>query len=210
MRYKRLLILVIAFVLISAVSVLANDTYQSFRGNNVKVYVNDSQLDKPGILVSNHSELRGTTMLPLREISETLQAIVQWNGRTQTVNIYKPNVHISLIEEVEERRRVVHRIFGQVTHQLNVDFAIFIEIDNITTPVHSVKVEMLNPNGKMVHEEVVETLLDKREELWVTSRVSDFDFLEVGGYKIKVYMKINADDDYSLVSERMLQSLPNN
>lgn len=208
MRIKRLVILVIVFVLVSAISVFARDAVQSFRGKDVKVYINETQLTKPGILVSEHTSLKNTTMLPLREISETLQAIVNWDDKTQSVHIYKPNVHISLIEEIEERRRKVHRIFGQVSHKLNVDFAIFIEIDNITTQVHSVKVEMLDPKGHIVHDEIIETLAEKRNELWVTSRVSNFDFAEVGSYNIKVYMKINENDDYSLVSERMLQSLP--
>lgn len=203
MRFKRLFILTLAFIILGTVTVLAADTLNWYRGKSVKVVVNDKELETPGLLISaNNSPLDNTTVLPVRELAGTLQALVNWDSKTQTVTIHKPNVHITLLEVHKDGSLT---FFGQVAHKLKPKFHIFTQIDNITTNVHSFQVKIIDPNDKPVHEFEVE-LKEQRDSIWHGSELIELEFKELGGYTVQVYMKANEKDEYSLVSEKVIQS----
>lgn len=203
MRAKRLFILILAMLVLGTVTVFAADTYSWYRAKTVKVVVNDQELESPGLLFSdNNARLANTTVLPVRELAGTLQALVNWDGKTQTVTIHKPNVHITLLEQKDGALT----FFGQVTHKLKPKFHIFTQFDNITTNIHSFKVSIIDPNGRVVHE-FEETLKEQKDSIWHGSEMIELEFKHLGAYTVQVFMKAAEKDEYSLVSEKVIQSI---
>lgn len=203
MRIRRILLLSMAFIIFGAVTVLANDSFQWYKAKSVKVVVNDKTLKTSGLLMSGDSELKNTTMLPVRELAGTLQALVNWDSKAQTVTIYKPNVHISLVQGQGDGP---YTVFGQVAHKLKINFKIFAQIDSITTKLHAFKLTIVDPTGQTVYESE-KLLKEKMENIWHATENINLEFKELGDYTVKVFMKINEKDDYSLVSEKVLQSI---
>ncbi len=191
--------LTLMFIIVGAVTVAANDSFEWYKGKSVKVVVNGKELRSPGLLIN------GRTMLPLREIADTLQAIVQWNGTTQTVNIHKPNVHISLVQMGRNNSFIP---FGQVFHRSKLDFYVFTQVDSLSTKVHSFKITVVDPNQKTIYE-YNKVLNENKENMWIGTDNISVVFEELGRYTVKVFMKVDERDDFSLVSEKMFPSISN-
>lgn len=204
MTSKRLFILIVAFIVLGSATVFASDTYSWYRAKTVKVVVNDQALESPGLLISGkNTRLENTTVLPVRELAGTLQALVNWDDKTQTVTIHKPNVHITLLEQKDGALT----FFGQVTHKLKPKFHIFTQFDNITTNIHSFQVKIVDPNDRVVHE-FEETLKEQRDSIWHGSELIELEFKHLGAYTVQVFMKAAEKDDFALVSEKVIQSIP--
>lgn len=197
MKLKRLFLLVLAFTLIGSASVWADEAIK-YR-NKVNVIVNGKALSAPGVLL----EIDGVakTMLPTRDIADILQAMVVWDDETKTVNIYKPNVHITLTTQNKDGS---YGTFGSVYYQSNIDFYIFTQIDSLRTKIQNLKFEVLDPYGDIVFESEHE-LDSADEELWFRTPVS-MKFQYLGKYKVRVYMKPEGQQQYSLVSEKVFES----
>jgi hypothetical protein len=201
MRWKKLLLLVCLFLLLGAVTVWASDTYEWYRGKPVSVFINDQQVNTRGLLMQMGNDSK--VMMPLRDVADMLQAMVTWNADTQTVRMYKPNVHIFLSTMNKDGS---FGTFGKVYHKEKHDFFIFTQIDSLVRDVHSLKFEILDPNGKKVyeHEHVLNGTTD--DVLWVRTPNIQLEFAHRGEYKVKLYMKLSASSPYHLVSEKVFHS----
>ena len=111
MRWKKLLLLVCLFLLLGAVTVWASDTYESY-GRPVSVFINDQQVNTRGLLMQMGNDSK--VMMPLRDVADMLQAMVTWNADTQTVRMYKPNVHIFLSTM---NRRLIRHVWQSVSQR---------------------------------------------------------------------------------------------
>lgn len=202
MKVRRILGLVLLFSLIGTASVVANDAYEWYKGRLVKVAVNGTTLATEGVMLQMNGE--GKTMLPLRDIAGTLQAMLKWDEASQTVHLYKPNVHISLTTAFRDG---TFGTFGKVFHRQTYDFVIFAQIDSLKTAINSLKFEVVDPSGKMVYEHVQQMNQGKVEEmLWVKSPNINLEFKQQGVYTVKVYMKLDETSKYDLVSEKAFVS----
>ena len=199
MKWKRLMLLILVFSMVGAVTVFADDAFEWYQGKKVKVIVNDTQLKSPGLLID------GTTMLPAREVAENLQAMVRWNGSTQTVTIDKPNVHISLLQEFKNGS---FGTFGQVIHKNKYDFHIFTQIDSLKTELYSYKITIVDPYGNTQYT-YEDELKQQKENLWIGTPNINLEFKHIGKYTVKFFMKTDAKGDYSLVSEKVFPSIAN-
>lgn len=200
MKLKRIVLLVLAFALAGTAVAFADEAAEMYKGSKVKVTVNGKPLNAPGILLNVDGESK--TMLPTRDIADILQAMVQWDEKKQSVNIYKPNVHIALTTKDKDG---TIGMFGSVYYKNQYDFYIFAQIDNLTTDIQAMKFEIVDPFGNVVYEKKHELEGIESEMLWVRSPVSmKFDYL--GNYKARVYMKPAFENQFFLVSEKVIES----
>lgn len=216
MKVRRLLLSVLIIALLGTVTVFASEGLEWYRGEKVAVTINGKPLKSDGLLLQMNKESR--TMLPLRDIAETLQAMVEWDGAQKAVSIYKPNVHVTPIGSLKEGGEGV---FGIVPSNSKTSFRVFLQIDNLTTSIEELKIEIVDPFG----DAVFTTKSDKSEleeakktskaggapdsMIWLRHSVNGFHFKYAGEYKIKVYMKMHADSEYYLVAEKVLYSAEN-
>lgn len=198
MNLKRILSLVLAFSIVGAASVWADEIvkYKS----NVNVFVNGEELSAPGILLEMDGETK--TMLPTRDIADVLQAMVKWDDEAKTVHIYKPNVHISLTTKNEDGS---YGIFGTAFYQSHINFYIFTQIDSLKTNIQNLRFEVLNPYGDIEFESEHELDGEEEEMLWFRTPVN-IHLNYLGEYKVRVFMKPEGQEDYSLVSEKGFES----
>ena len=115
-----------------------------------KVFVNDSEVtfkdgEVPAIVID------GSTVLPIRKVAEKLQAIVQWDKDTMTANIYKPNVHMFVSEEVKidknKQVSVIKSPFSVVETGKTVEFAVVVQVDGLKADATGFKISIIKPDG---------------------------------------------------------------
>lgn len=203
MKVKRLLLLVLALSLLGTATVFANDAAEWYKAKKVKVKVNGETLKAGGLLVTMDDESK--TMLPLRDIANTLQAVVEWDEATQTVSIFKPNVHIALSTLNKDGS---FGTFGSVNQKKKTDFFIFAQLDTVTMNIDSLKVEIVDPFNDVVYtSEHKLNLTANNDQYWFRTPHISMEFKYVGKYKVKTYMKTTEKGEYYLVSEKGLDSI---
>lgn len=196
MRLKRSMVLALVLFLFSGMTVFADDVYEYYKGKQVKILVNNQEISSKGLIIEDKNG-GAKTMLPLRSIANTLQALVSFDNSTQTVNVYKPNVHMAF--QAKDKS-----VFSVVTRG-EYEFAVFSQIDSLQTKVSDVKVEVEDPYGNVVASKEKE-LTDNKESFWWAPTIS-VNFKFSGDYAVRFYMKTSPGSDYVLVSEKMITSL---
>jgi hypothetical protein len=187
MRLRRVLIALMLLSVWGGSMIFADAAVQK-----VRVIVNGSELDDTGVLQD------GKTYLPLRQIANTLQALITWDESAKKVTVYKPNVHMFLFKASDKEVT-----FGNVDKNNRVSFMVFAQIDNLLTSVSAVKVSIFDPfgNEKIIQQQAVNITKDN---FWF--RTSDFKYFfdSAGKYSVRFYMKANDNDDWGQVSEKII------
>lgn len=196
MRLKRFMVLALVLFLFSGMTVFADDVYEYYKGKPVKILVNNQEINSNGLIIEDKNG-GAKTMLPLRAIASTLQALVSYDNSTQTVNVYKPNVHMAF--QAKDKS-----VFSVVTRG-EYEFAVFSQIDSLQTKVSDIKIEVEDPYGNVVASKEKE-LTDNKKSFWWAPTIS-VNFKFSGDYAVRFFMKTSPDSDYVLVSEKMITSL---
>lgn len=199
MKWKRNLLLVFSFLLLGSATVLADSAYEWLRGKKVHVTINGSSMSETGYLF----ESSGKSYLPVREVSEHLEAIIDWDKDSNKIDLYKPNVHMAFNFK---RKDGSLGTFGKVAHGSELNFFIFTQIDNLKVKVHSLKYEIEAPDGNVVYS--YEEPLENQDQalMWSYSPDIKLRFDQSGEYSAKIYMNLEEQGDYFLVSQKILYS----
>jgi len=198
MMWKRTVLLVLILAVVGTTAVMAEDLYETIKAKKLSITVNGHSIDTPALQVAN-----GSVMIPLDQLRDTVQAMVEQSG--DKITIYKPNVHMLLI--IEGKDRVVH--FGSVTNGKGkkVDFTIHTQVDNLQKPIKNMKFEIFDPNNKSVYHSIFPISSEDAENgiFWLNAKASvQFDLK--GDYTIKAYMQYEELDEYFLVAEKVIKS----
>ncbi len=192
------------FFVLSTAAVVASSIWGDFKGYNIaRLIVNEETMefgdtDVPPLIVD------GKTVLPLRAVSDALQALVKWDNSNKTAYLYKPNVHMFFTTEVRKDSAIVP--FGVVERGKEADFIVFAQVDNLKTSINSVRVSVVSPSGKSVITPVVKSISESKESFWLKVPLYGVSFNEAGTYVVKFAMKQDGSNDYSVVSEKQIQS----
>ncbi|MDF2652340.1 MAG: copper amine oxidase [Paenibacillus sp.] len=204
MKVQRILALMLMFFVLSTAAVVASSIWGDFKGNNIaRLIVNEETVefgesDVPPLIVD------GKTVLPLRAVSDALQALVKWDNSNKTAYLYKPNVHMFFTTEVRKDSAIVP--FGVVERGKEADFIVFAQVDNLKSSINSVQVSVVSPSGKSVITPVVKSISESKESFWLKVPLYGVSFNEAGTYVVKFAMKQDGSNDYSVVSEKQIQS----
>ncbi|GBF76216.1 hypothetical protein PA598K_04668 [Paenibacillus sp. 598K] len=186
MKFRKIVILLLVLSLWGGTMLFADSANQ-----RVRVIVNGSELDDQGLLVD------GKTYLPLRQIANTLQSLVEWNDSARRVTVYKPNVHMFLFQD--------KTIFGNVTRNSRPTFNVHAQVDSLKVDISAVKVTISDPGGRetLIHEEEV---TNQREDFWLPTKEIRYHFEAAGKYTVRFYMKPAGSGDWAVVSEKTIVS----
>jgi hypothetical protein len=206
MKAKRIIVLTLTFSLIFAASVYADSLWGSFEGysiakinvNNSEVYIGDKEV--PGLVI------KGTTVLPLRKVAESLHAIVKWDDTNKTANIYKPNVDLFVARSVSKQKDEysMTSLFGKVTRNTTMKFVVFAQVDNLKTNVSGFKISIVAPNGELATDSKESTIDNSPESFWFQWPF-EVNFSQKGNYLVTFSFK-DENGDYSEVSEKTIVS----
>lgn len=186
MKFRKPFIVFMAMFLWGGSVVFADSVIQS-----VRVIVNGTELDEGGII----SE--GKTFLPLRQVANSLGAIVTWDDSAKKASIYKPNVHMFLFQD--------NKIFGNVDKGSKLTFNVFAQIDNLQIPISAVKVSIFDPSGKetVIQSQSINT---SKDSFWYRTEDTKYYFDSAGKYAIRFYLKTSSNEDWKLVSEKLVSA----
>jgi hypothetical protein len=206
MRVRRLFTLMLVFFVLSTATVVASSIWGDFEGfNKVKVVVNGetqqfSDSEVPGFIIE------GKTVLPLRALAGSLQALVKWDNSNKTVTISKPNVHMFVVKDVNKDYSMTAP-FGIIKKGKKVDeFTVFAQVDNLNTSISSVRVSIETPSGSNAVEPYEKTMSGQMDAFWLPVKFTDVSFDELGTYTVKFAMKLDGGSDYTVVSEKQIKT----
>jgi hypothetical protein len=201
MKVQRLFTLMVAFLTLSTATVAASSIWGDYEGySKARVMVNGteryfSSSDVPGFIIN------GKTVLPLRDLAESLQTMVKWNDPDKTALLYRPNVHLSVVRDIGKDYSMKEP-FGVVTQGKTIDFVVFAQVDNLQTGISSIRITIESPSGNNVVTPHEKGMYGQKDSFWYPVRFTDVSFNEHGKYKVKFAMKPDESSDYTVVSEK--------
>jgi len=194
MNIRKIALCILALSLVGGAAAGAEEVVQTWKGKKVGVAVNGVPLDGGGI------QIDGRTYLPVRALSDTLQALIK--ASPDTVHIYKPNVHLLLFTGDKNAMKP----FGNV-YQGTYEFYVFAQVDNLQTRAHSIKTTVVDPSGQTVDTQVYKMTEENRDMFWYTTSPFKIDFKSTGQYKVKFYIKQTEENEFELISEKAILSM---
>ncbi|TMV46152.1 hypothetical protein FE783_27435 [Paenibacillus mesophilus] len=202
MNVKRLAVLTATLVVLGTGIAYASSPWGEYQGySKVRVLLNNVEVpagDVPGFMTG------GRVVLPLRELSDSLQAVVKWDEETKTASIYKPNVHMFVARDIAKDDSP-KTPFGKVSKGNKLDFVVAAQVDSLTTPIHSFKIDLVSPDGTVIRS-VVSLQQESKESFWYSWPLESVSFDTVGKYKVQFKIKLNESQDYAVVSEKTIIS----
>lgn len=209
MKAQRLLTLMIAIFLLSTGVVTGASLWGDYDGYaKAKVYVNDvektfSDSDVPAFII------HGSTVLPLRTLADSLHAMVRWDNANKSVSIYKPNVHMFVVNELIKNKDGTYTLnypFGRVVRGDKLNVVVFSQIDNLKTNVSSFKVSIKTPSGNDAVDPYEQAVTQSSESIWLPWQFNGVRFSEYGKYTVQFSMKLDDGSGYQVVSEKVIVS----
>lgn len=200
MRMKRIALFAVLIFTLGTVTAFGESLWGSYEGySKARVTVNDvvlEEADVPAII------LNGRTMLPLRQVSESLQATVKWDQSTFTANIYKPNVHMFISLDVDKDYSI-KKPFGKVARGETRNFVVSTQVDQLKADARGFRINVVAPNGEMAHDPVIVDLESSTDSFWYTWPFK-VHFSQRGDYKVQFSLLV--DGEYTVVSEKIIVS----
>ncbi|MCJ8011318.1 copper amine oxidase N-terminal domain-containing protein [Paenibacillus sp. KQZ6P-2] len=154
----------------------------------IRVWINGHEVQDGGYVID------GKTYVPIREFD----GLVNWDGDANKVNYIKPNVHIFLFKG--------DTVFGNV-NKGKLKFNVFCQVDSLSEPVSSVKVAITDPTGHVKDIQSQDLGSNQKDNFWFRTYDFTYDFKTSGKYKVGFYIKASKNDDYTLVSEKVITAL---
>lgn len=212
MKFRHLPIIMAALFLLGTASGYAASQWGEFKGfNKVQMSVNNQVLsfdsgEVPPVVI------QGTPMVPHSVLSESLQTIVDWDEKSMTLSVYKPNVHMFVARSVTGKEGkdgidyTIRTPFGFVVQGDKFDFSVFVQVDQLKTDISGIKISIETPSGEEAVKPHEENLTGhKLESFWYPAPFH-VSFDEVGDYKVKFSIKTDSASEYVTVSEKLIVS----
>jgi hypothetical protein len=202
MNIKRLALLTLALCMVAGGAAVADSRWGNYAGySKIRVNVNGSTLNSDGVPAFM---INGSTVLPLRQVAESFNAIVKWDSGNQTANIYKPNVNMFVAQEVSGKDySTIKKPFGKVGSGSTMTFDVFVQVDNLLTDVNGFKVSILDPYGNVVDSRS-ESISGSPDNFWFATPFTKVKFTESGNYTVRFDFEV--DGSYTTVAEKLIVS----
>lgn len=201
MKLKKIILLMVIFSMVGVASAWADDAYDSYKAKKIKIVVNQDD-SFSGLTVAGKE--KSTRMVPLQDISDTLQALIQTDDGS-VININKPNVHMSLFEVKEVKGDTKLSPFGDVNQGGKYSFVIFSQIDNLLVDIQSLKIVIEDPY-EMEVKEITKDVRESDDHFWYSTDAISLEFKNSGKYTVNFYMKPSGGQ-YTLVSQKTIYSI---
>ncbi|WP_245954574.1 stalk domain-containing protein [Paenibacillus flagellatus] len=149
--------------------------------------------------------INGRVVLPLRSLSDSLNAIVKWDDDTKTASIYKPNVHMFVATDIAKDDSP-KTPFGKVSKGKKLSFVVAAQVDSLATPIHSFRIDLVAPDGSVIRSTDAVALEGSKDSFWYSWPLEGVTFDASGTYKVQFKIKLDDSRDYAVVSEKTITS----
>ena len=185
MKWKSTVAFVLLFSLMGSTLLYADEAIQK-----IKVIFNNQELSDGAYIID------GKTYVPVKG----LKGFATYNDDTKVVSFTEPNVHIFLFKGDTP--------FGNVNVG-KLKFNVFSQVDSLTVPINSIKVTISAPDGSSKLIQAQDIGKDHKDNFWFRTTDYSYEFKSAGKYAIRVFMRLSADQEYSLVSEKVVSAIGN-
>ncbi|MCQ6561071.1 copper amine oxidase [Paenibacillus mendelii] len=156
--------------------------------NDVKIVVNNTEQSSKAVLID------GKVYVPLSQLTNEQQVMLNWDEEQSKLNIYKPNVHLTTLS--------AKGAFGNVpkgTHSISV----LAQVDNLKTDISDLKITITTPQNK---EKLIQSLdaRGSKTNFWFLTDTTEYNFDKTGNYYVRLYMKPTFSKEWFLVSEKQI------
>jgi len=197
MKFKRIALLLLAVAIIGSGSVFADTIYKNYLAKKITVKVNNNKLEITGLAVDMDKENKDTWDIPMvtvDSILSTVGGISTYNSKENTINIYKPNVQLSVYEKENKSP------FGRVTKGDKIGFNVFAQVDSLAVDISSIIYVVKDPFGTDISSDEI-IVKKSQENFYSVADMKVVHFKYTGKYTVNMYMKAVGSEDYSLVSQ---------
>lgn len=190
---KKGLILVVLVFLLSSTAVFAanvNGTFAGFPIVNVNLNGEVLKPSVPGIV------LQGSTLLPVRSVAESLNALVSWDQTTMTAKIIKPEVTMCFVSDVTENADGTWDLIGPYEYSevgIQGEFIIFYEFGSVEPNEYEYRIVAKDPSGDILNSSISETFEVDKYGVRGYTTVDDLVFKSPGNYKFDFQIKFNGE-----------------
>ncbi|TYP49781.1 stalk domain-containing protein [Thermosediminibacter litoriperuensis] len=192
---------ILAFTTV-AIAASINGDFKGFPIVNVSINGTKIQSEIPAV------NFYGKTLLPVRNVADTLQTIVEWDDKTWTANLVKPEVNMVFASSVGEKEGegiVIQNAFKLMPVGRKNSFYTYTEIDGLKYGYYSFRIAVIDPQGNAIYstgETHFEITKDTPGGFYVIDLFENIDFVKPGSYKFQVQVK--HDGTYKPVYEKTL------
>ncbi|SNS52180.1 Copper amine oxidase N-terminal domain-containing protein [Anaerovirgula multivorans] len=184
------LAIVICFTVVAAASV--NEEYKGF--SIVNVLVNGQKLESqvPGV------NFHDSTVLPLKAVSEAMNTIVDWDSKTNTANLIKPEVNIIVMDDIlenEDETISLYNPFGLIPQHEVMDFFALVQVHELKEGNYEFRIVISDPNGKEVVVSPTDTYKVEKDSFGGFDYYELFEnvsFHKLGEYVVQFQLKHNS------------------
>ncbi|SCX76047.1 stalk domain-containing protein [Alkaliphilus peptidifermentans] len=203
MKKKAILIVLVIFIgfTIVAAATTINGEYRGFPIVIVRVNGEVLKTEVPAI------NFFGKTMLPVRDIGETFDAAIAWDGQTWTVDLVKPEVEMLFIDQLttnEAGDSVLVNPF-KASHSGEKSFQLYLQMDKLPKGRHTYRIVVIDPKGDTIKRSEEFNLAvneDNKVGFYQTIDYEDFELKHEGEYSFQFQLKIR--NEFKTVYEKAL------
>jgi hypothetical protein len=193
MKWKHIVLFTLAFALIGG-----SVGYADAIAQKVRVWVNKQEIEDGGAMIE------GKSYLSVRALADKLNAIVLWDEDTKKVTIFKPNVHMLMMQD--------STLVGNIPSKGKYSFKVVSQIDNLKINISAFKLTIADPYGDETYIDG-RTASDKdfpdggKDNFWFTpAKEFTYNFNSSGKYVLRFWMKPEGETSYQVVSEKVITS----
>lgn len=200
---KRLVIMLTCLLILSSVVVAfsVNGEYEGFSIINVIINGERIKSDIPAVL------FYGKTMMPVREVSDSINSMVDWNSDTKTVNIIKPEIDMIVAKQIDENQDgsiSIANTIRMLEKGKEASFFGLLQLEGLVKGKYTYRIVILDPKGEVFFnngEDSVVVQEDKGSFIKVLT-FKDIIFQEEGTYKL--CFQIKQGDSFKTLYQRSI------
>lgn len=212
---KRIVSMVLVLMLLLSFTVYAASDYKGFTIVNVKVDGKPLTLEIPAI------NFYGSTMLPLRKVAESLDAIVTWDSATSTAMLKKPEVEMLFCDDYafgDSAKGVkntvnpdlpvdnaIFQIYGTKWDAGPQSFTAYCDVSELgVVGLVEYRILVEGPDGTVVQSssDSIELTAEDRGAFIAFPTFLDVDMKTPGSYKVKFQLKDQGE--YKTIKQRLI------
>lgn len=200
---KRIMFVMSLILIISlATVVIAAGVNGDYNGNPIaNVVINGVKLVFPDVPAIGYN---GRTMMPLRACVESLNGIVEWDNKTQTATVTKPETSIVFLTLNDDGN--IENIYSAIPNlSAGQKFYSMVYFGGILKGTYNIKCEILNQSGTVIRYTTDDISIDIEKDYGIVEIPIEWDSIELAPeiYTFKVSMKDNAGVYKTIATTKM-------
>lgn len=201
---KKIVLLTVSLLLVVSIATVAfaAGVNGDYKGNAiVNVIINGVKQVFTSVPAINYNS---STMLPLRACVEGVNGIVEWDSKTQTASVIKPETDVYFFNTSDDGKTLIDVYSKVPILDEGKTFYSAVDICNIPKGTYTIKIEIINQSGTVVmYTNDTEIKIDKDNGLFTSYTTWDSFTILPEVYQFKISMKDKSGSYKTIATKTM-------